>query len=150
MWIISWYYRKIRGYLYRLINRKHYSEETVFYGIPNVHRIDRLNCGRGLKVNPNVYINADGGVTIGNEVTLSYGVKIMASSYDLEQWKNHNRVHLNKGIKIGNHVWIGANSIILDNVSICDDVIIGAGSVVNKSILDSGSIYAGVPAKRIN
>jgi acetyltransferase-like isoleucine patch superfamily enzyme len=49
--------------------------------------------------------------------------------------------------KIGNNVSIGSNSTILP-VNICDDVVIGAGSVVIKSIEVPGT-YAGNPAKLI-
>jgi acetyltransferase-like isoleucine patch superfamily enzyme len=49
--------------------------------------------------------------------------------------------------KIGNNVSIGTNSTILP-VEICDNVVIGAGSVVTKNITQSG-IYAGNPAKKI-
>jgi acetyltransferase-like isoleucine patch superfamily enzyme len=52
-----------------------------------------------------------------------------------------------KATKIGNNVLIGSNATILP-VSICDDVVIGAGSVVTKDILEPGN-YAGNPAKKI-
>lgn len=48
---------------------------------------------------------------------------------------------------IGNKVYVGSNSTILP-VTICDDVVIGAGSVVTKNITESGT-YAGNPAKKI-
>ena len=48
---------------------------------------------------------------------------------------------------IGNNVSIGSNATILP-ITICDNVVIGAGSVVTKDILKSG-IYAGNPAKKI-
>ena len=49
--------------------------------------------------------------------------------------------------KIGNNVSIGSNATILP-VSICDGVVIGAGSVVTKNITKKG-IYAGNPARLI-
>lgn len=49
--------------------------------------------------------------------------------------------------RIGNKVYIGSNSTILP-VTICDDVVIGAGSVVTKDIVEPGT-YAGNPAVRI-
>jgi len=49
--------------------------------------------------------------------------------------------------KLGNKVYVGSNSSILP-VSICDDVVIGAGSVVTKDITESGT-YAGNPAARL-
>ena len=48
---------------------------------------------------------------------------------------------------VGNNVSIGSNSTILP-VTICDNVVIGAGSVVTKDIIESG-VYAGNPAKLI-
>ena len=52
-----------------------------------------------------------------------------------------------KETKIGNRVSIGSNATILP-VDICDDVVIGAGSVVTKNIVQKG-IYAGNPAQFI-
>ena len=49
---------------------------------------------------------------------------------------------------VGNRVSIGSNSTILP-VSICDDVVIGAGSVVTRSITRPG-VYAGNPARFLN
>ena len=49
--------------------------------------------------------------------------------------------------EIGNNVNIGSNSTILP-VKICDNVVIGAGSVVTKNINFEG-VYAGNPAKKI-
>lgn len=49
--------------------------------------------------------------------------------------------------KIGNSVSIGSNATILP-VNICDNVVIGAGSVVTKNIIEPG-VYAGNPAKKI-
>jgi acetyltransferase-like isoleucine patch superfamily enzyme len=43
---------------------------------------------------------------------------------------------------------IGAGAVILDKLSICDNVIIGAGSVVTRDINDAGT-YVGSPAKRV-
>jgi carbonic anhydrase/acetyltransferase-like protein (isoleucine patch superfamily) len=51
------------------------------------------------------------------------------------------------GAKIGNSCRIGSNSTILPNVQICDDVVIGAGAVVTKSITEPGT-YVGIPARR--
>jgi acetyltransferase-like isoleucine patch superfamily enzyme len=49
--------------------------------------------------------------------------------------------------KLGNKVYVGSNSTILP-VSICNDVVIGAGSVVTKNITDPGT-YAGNPARKL-
>ena len=49
--------------------------------------------------------------------------------------------------KLGNKVYVGSNSSILP-VSICDDVVIGAGSVVTKDITEPGT-YVGNPARKL-
>ena len=51
-------------------------------------------------------------------------------------------------IKIGNNVWLGAKTIVMDGCDIGDNSIIGAGAVVTKSIPDY-SVAAGIPAKVI-
>ena len=51
-------------------------------------------------------------------------------------------------ITIGNNVWIGANVSILPGVTIGDDTVIGAGSVVNRDIA-SGVVAAGNPCREI-
>ena len=51
-------------------------------------------------------------------------------------------------IQIGNNVFIGSNTTILPNVFIHDNTFVAAGSVVTKD-LESGFVWAGVPAKKI-
>ena len=52
-----------------------------------------------------------------------------------------------KNTKIGNNVSIGSNATILP-IEICDNVVIGAGAVVTKNIVESG-VYVGNPAKKM-
>lgn len=52
------------------------------------------------------------------------------------------------GIEVMDNVFIGFNAIILGNVRIGENCIIGAGTLVNRD-LEAGGIYGGVPAKRI-
>ena len=49
--------------------------------------------------------------------------------------------------KIGNRVSVGTNATILP-ITVCDDVVIAAGAVVTRDILEPG-IYAGVPARKL-
>lgn len=85
-------------------------------------------------------------VTIGNDCFIGHGVMFINDLFDgggpargdKSKWKS---------TQIGNNVSIGSNATILP-ISICDDVVIGAGAVVTKNIIKSG-IYAGNPAKKI-
>ena len=49
---------------------------------------------------------------------------------------------------IGNNCYIGASAIILEGITMCNDVRIGAGCVVTKNISQAGT-YIGMPARRI-
>jgi hypothetical protein len=51
-------------------------------------------------------------------------------------------------IVVGNNVFIGINSVILPGVTIGDDCVIGAGSVVNRDV-PRGTVAAGVPARAL-
>ncbi len=56
--------------------------------------------------------------------------------------------YTSKGISIGDDVWIGANSVIVDGVSVGSGSIIAAGSIVIKDV-EPLSLVAGNPAKFI-
>jgi acetyltransferase-like isoleucine patch superfamily enzyme len=84
-------------------------------------------------------------VTIGEDCFIGHGVMTIndrfqrgAPSSNREDWGS---------IEIGDRVSIGSNSTLLP-VSICDDVVIGAGSVVTKDISKPG-VYLGNPARFI-
>lgn len=84
-------------------------------------------------------------VTIGNSCFIGHGV--MFTNDTFKEGKPANDRKLWKSTHIGNHVSIGSNATILP-VTICDDVVIGAGAVVTKNITESG-VYAGNPARRM-
>ncbi len=84
-------------------------------------------------------------ITIGNSVTITPGVKVLAHDGSTKMHINYSKIGK---VNIGNNVFIGFNSIILMNVNIGNNVIIGAGSVVTKDVPDN-SIVAGNPAKVI-
>lgn len=52
--------------------------------------------------------------------------------------------------QIGDNVFIGTGAKIIGDISIANDVAIGANAVVVKSITESGVTYGGVPAKKIS
>jgi acetyltransferase-like isoleucine patch superfamily enzyme len=83
-------------------------------------------------------------VTIGDDCVISHGVMFINDLFKTGGPALRNRA-LWAATKIGNHVSIGTNSTILA-VTICDHVVIGAGSVVTRDITRPG-IYAGNPAK---
>jgi acetyltransferase-like isoleucine patch superfamily enzyme len=85
-------------------------------------------------------------VEIGNECFIGHGVMFINDTFFKGKPANQDK-NLWKKTKIGNNVYIGSNSTILP-VNICNNVVIGAGSVVTKNIEKEG-VYAGNPAKKI-
>src|SRR6478752_1384461 len=86
-------------------------------------------------------------VTIGNDCFIGHGVVFVNDTFSEGKPAGGNK-DLWKPTSIGNHVSIGSNATILP-VSICDNVVIGAGAVVTKNITKPGK-YAGNPAKKIS
>ena len=60
--------------------------------------------------------------------------------------KGEDKLQYNKPIHLGNNVWLGAGVIVLPGVTIGDNSIVAAGSVVTHSV-GSNVIVAGTPAK---
>lgn len=100
--------------------------------------------GEGTKIQSHSFICEL--VTIGNSCFIGHGVMFINDLFSTGAPAGGNK-ELWKKTAIGNHVSIGSNATILP-VEICDHVVIGAGSVVTKSIIEPG-IYAGNPAKKI-
>ncbi|MFP5040995.1 acyltransferase [Parasediminibacterium sp. JCM 36343] len=85
-------------------------------------------------------------VTIGDNCFIGHGVMFINDLFSTGEPANGQK-ELWKPTHIGNHVSIGSNATILP-VTICDNVVIGAGAVVTKNIKKPGT-YAGNPAKLI-
>ena len=82
---------------------------------------------------------------IGNDCFIGHSVVVVNDLFS--EGKPSANKNKWRGANIGNRVSIGSNATILP-VKICDNVVIGAGSVVTKDITKSG-IYAGNPAKKL-
>ncbi len=85
-------------------------------------------------------------VTIGDECFVGHGVMFINDKFSEGKPAGGNTSKWRKTI-IGKRVSIGSNATILP-VSICDDVVIGAGAVVTKDITEKG-VYVGNPARKL-
>ncbi len=83
-------------------------------------------------------------VTIGDDCFISHGAMFVNDLF-ATGGPAKGRRELWRSTTVGNHVSIGTNVTVLP-VSICDHVVVGAGSVVTKDITAPG-IYAGNPAR---
>ena len=91
-------------------------------------------------------------ITIGDDTTISFDCAFVthdAATRVIRNLPNHNKETVIYGpIKVGKNCFIGCRSVILPNVTIGDNSIIGAGSIVNRDI-PSNTVAAGNPCKPI-
>jgi acetyltransferase-like isoleucine patch superfamily enzyme len=85
-------------------------------------------------------------VTIGDDCFISHGAMFINDLFAIGG-PAKGRKELWRSTRIGSRVSIGTNATVLP-VNICDDVVIGAGSVVTKDISEPG-IYVGNPARKL-
>lgn len=104
---------------------------------------NNLILGERCAIGANSRIETHGVIQIGNDFLAASGLTLVSGSHDVLSLKP-----FAEKILIGDRVWCGVNVTILSNVSIGDDVVIGAGSIVTKDI-PSNSIAVGAPAKVI-
>lgn len=117
--------------------------DNTFIG-PFVEIQKDVKIGKNCKVQSHSFICEL--VTIGDNTVIAHGVMFINDLFSTGGPANGDK-NLWKSTTIGNNVSIGSNATILP-VSICDNVVIGAGSVVTRDIKESG-IYVGNPAKKI-
>ena len=110
------------------------------------------DCGKNIKIGKNVFINTccrfqdQGGIEIGDGSLIGHNTTIATLNHDFNPLKRQNLTP--SRVKIGKNVWIGSDCTILPGVEIGDGAIIGAGSVVTKSI-PANTIAVGNPARVI-
>lgn len=120
--------------------------------------------GEGSWIQPPLFINQAQFVTVGSDVIIMNGLKVMSmGGLDIE---DHVRISLNctiatndhdmydreilicKPVRIRENAWLGVNVTVMPGVIIGKNAVIGAGSVVTKDIPDN-AVAVGVPAKVI-
>ena len=111
-----------------------------------------INYGKHTKIGKNVFINFDcvfldlGGITIEDGVLIAPKVSLLSEGHPIEP--ENRQALVPKAIHIKKNAWIGANATILQGVTIGENAIVAAGSVVSKDVPDN-TIVGGVPAKII-
>ena len=147
--IKNWLAKKLKGILF--------NEKPIIF-ISN----NQIEVGKQSFNNGNFQIRGGGKkIKIGSYCAIGKDVKCILNNHDVDFasvqhsfYKNYfneapfSQVKQNISIEIGSDVWIGDNVIILPNITIGHGAVVGAASVVTKSI-EPYSIVAGIPAKKI-
>jgi len=110
----------------------------------------KIEIGQDVSINSKSFLNGCGGLHIGNNTRIGTQTIIIASNHNFnksdvlirEQGINK------KGIFIGENIWLGARTTILDGVNISNNSVVGACSLVSKSLPEQG-VYVGSPVRKI-
>lgn len=110
--------------------------------------------GKNLFLGNNVFLNSNvtfidvAPITIGDHTMIAPGCVLTTVDHPKSPKERRNFTSFAAPIAIGRDVWIGANCTVFPGVTIGDNVIIGANSVVNKDV-PSNSVVAGAPIRLI-
>jgi acetyltransferase-like isoleucine patch superfamily enzyme len=108
---------------------------------------EKMQVGDHVSIQHYCFISCYGGVKIGSDVSIAHGVSIITSTHPLHGGGAIRQRPLEVGsVKIGDDVWVGMKASIMMGVEIGSGTVIGAHSLVNKTI-DPGVIVAGAPAR---
>lgn len=107
-----------------------------------------IHLGKNFFANVGCTILDGGKVTFGDHVFIGPQVGFYTVGHPLDAERRNQGEEFTRPIDIGNNVWIGGHAVILPGVAIGDNTVIGAGSVVTKSI-PADVIAAGNPCKVI-
>ncbi len=110
------------------------------WGCHNVH------LGSGVYINSNATFVDDADICIGDNCLIGTGVTFCTAGHPVLPEMRENDYQYELPIRIGRNVWIGSNAIIMPGVTVGDNSVIGAGSVVTKDIPANVVAY-GVPCK---
>ena len=107
-----------------------------------------IETGENFFMNMNCVILDGAKVTFGDNVFVAPGCGFYTAGHPLDVERRNAGLEYALPIRIGNNVWIGAQVCVLPGVTIGDNSVIGAGSVVTKDI-PSGVLAAGNPCRVI-
>lgn len=134
---------RIREFLARLTGKAVDESVTLFPPFT-------ADFGKNISIGKRVFINSgcrfqdQGGITIGDDCLIGHNVVIATLQHDIAPTRRRNLIP--SPVTIGRNVWLGANVTILPGVTIGDDAVIGAGSVVTKDV-PARTIAVGSPAR---
>lgn len=105
-----------------------------------------IRLGDGVFLNYNCIVLDVVEVAIGAGSQIGPGVQILTADHPRDPAQRAAGLEFGRPVRIGRNVWIGAGAILLPGVSVGDDAIIGAGSVVTRDVA-AGTAVMGNPAR---
>lgn len=114
------------------------------------NNVNKLIIGKGFTSTNFVHFDfcqGEGDIIIGDDCMFSWGVQVRTGDFhSIYSLDTRELLNPNKDVKIGNHVWVGAEVRILKGAIIPDNTVVGTQSIVTRQFKDSNVVIAGVPA----
>jgi maltose O-acetyltransferase len=108
-----------------------------------------IHLGRNVFLNFNCVLLDVMPIRIGDGTQIGPAVQIYAADHPREQDKRLAGLECGKPVTVGRNVWIGGGAILLPGITVGDDAVIGAGSIVTHDVV-SGARVAGNPARSLH
>jgi acetyltransferase-like isoleucine patch superfamily enzyme len=109
-----------------------------------VVRGQNVRIGKNVVVMNNSLFMSAGGITIEDDVLVAANSQIISNNHDPEE----HQILTCKPVVLKRNCWIGAGATILPGVTVGENAIVGAGSVVTKDV-EANTVVGGIPAKLI-
>lgn len=107
-----------------------------------------MTIGRGSFINTGFLALGGGRITIGEDVLIGPDVRFYTPNHPLDADDRRAGYERVRPITVGDNVWFGGSVVVLPGVTIGDDAVVGAGSVVTKDV-PAGAVVGGNPARVI-
>ena len=114
----------------------------------------RVDYGTQIHIGPGTFVNYGlvaldvVQIRIGANCQLANDIQLLTPIHPLDPQPRREGWEAGEPITIGDNVWIGGGAIVLPGVTICEDAVVGAGSVVTKDV-PARTVVAGNPARVI-
>ncbi|MBM7389712.1 maltose O-acetyltransferase [Clavibacter michiganensis] len=113
-----------------------------------------VDYGENIRIGARTFVNYNltaldvAAITIGEDCQIGPNVQLLTPTHPVDPGPRRDKLEAARPITIGDNVWLGGGVIVCPGVSIGDDSVIGAGSVVNRDI-PAGVVAVGNPARVI-
>lgn len=126
----------------------HLAEVFAERGLALISDGGQIEIASGCFFNSSCTISSRKSIKIGPDTIFGENVKIYDHDHAYGTGSMHND-YVHGAVSVGSRCWFGSNVVVLRGVTICDDVVIGANSVVTKSISQPGVYVAAGGLRRV-
>jgi len=140
---ISFY---VLDFVFRKIFRQNAEVKYPLHHTSTIRNFENLHLGKDTFPgdSPNVYINAQNSIYIGDFTNVGPNVSIVSANHNLYDNSKHD---ITAPIRIGKNSWIGSHAVILPAVELGENTIVAAGAIVTKSFPEGFQVIGGNPAR---